>query len=193
MARRTIEAELVSPHRLQDVIYCNIPQKVYKKRFGPIIAHLISMWNSLQSLSNTDLKFHAFLPLYNNYSLHQVVHRRIGLRLFSFPQWSGKGIYTLADVLKDGTLRSFEDLCKTYDISNKTHYIFLQIRRALESYGSGVPWGEGSSRHPLVDGMGRAGPTGPRAWPGPSGLGPDFSMCLAARSGFWPGRACPLQ
>ena len=92
VAWRPIEAELVAPHRLQDVIYSNIPQKVYKNRFGPIISHLISMWNSLQSLSNTDLKFHAFLPLYNNYSLHHVVHRRIGLRLFSFPQWSEKGI-----------------------------------------------------------------------------------------------------
>ena len=63
----------------------------------------------------------------------------------------------MEDVLKDGTLRSFEDLCKTYGLSKNTHYIFLQIRRALESYGSGVPWGEGSGvpwgegsgRHPL--------------------------------------------
>ena len=157
VAWRPIEAELVAPHRLQDVIYSNIPHKVYNNRFGPIVSHLISMWNLLQSLSNIDLKFHAFLPLYNNYSLHQVVHRRIGLRLFSFPQWSEKGIYVMEDVLKDGTLRSFEDLCKTYGLSKNTHYIFLQIRRALESYGSGVPWGEGSGvpwgegsgRHPL--------------------------------------------
>ena len=151
MAWRPIEAGLVAPHRLQDVIYSNIPPKIYNKNFGPIISHLISMWNSLQNVSNIHLKFHAFLPLYNNYSLHHVVHRRLGRSLFYFPQWAKEGIFTLADLLKDGTLRSFEDICQTYGISNKTHYRFLQIRTALESYGSGVQWGEGCNRHPLHD------------------------------------------
>ena len=68
VAWRPIEAGLVAPHRLQDVIYSNIPPKIYNEKFGPIISHLISMWNSLQTLSGIDLKFHAFLPLYNNYS-----------------------------------------------------------------------------------------------------------------------------
>ena len=110
----------------QDVIYSNIPPNVYNNRFGPIVSHLLSMWNSLESMSNIDLKFHAFLPLYNNYSLHQPVHKRIGLRLFSFPQWANNKIYILADLLKDGTLRSFEDICKTYDISNKTLSVLLK-------------------------------------------------------------------
>ena len=149
VAWRPLEAKMVAPHRLQDVIYSNIPQNVYQNRFGPIISHLISMWNSLQSITNIELKFHAFLPLYNNYSLHQVVHRRIGLTLFSFPQWADKGIYTLADVIEGGTLRSFDDLCKTYDISRQSLYMYFQIRRALLAYGSGVEWGEWSRIHPL--------------------------------------------
>ena len=93
VAWRPIESANVSPHRLQDVVFSNIPKKVIFAKFGMIVSHLLAVWKSVETLTKLSLKFHRLMPLFNNYAL------LLGKQPFSiFHKWKDKGINTLAEV-----------------------------------------------------------------------------------------------
>lgn len=141
VAWRSLEENLVKPHRLQDFIHSNIPLKMCRSKFGTIVSHLIATWRTVESYSKTHLKYHSYLPLFNNFDLC------LGKQPISFPQWSDKGINTLSDITSDNTLRSFQDLKSHYDLPGTSFFFYLQIRSALRAYG--VPWGEKLECHPI--------------------------------------------
>ena len=133
VAWRLLEEGMVRPHRLQDLIYSDIPLKSCASKFGPIISHLISTFRTIESHTNTHLKFHSYLPLFQNYAI------RVEGRPISFPQWKKNGINTISDICTDGEMRLFQDLEGCYGIPGTSFYGWLQLREALKEYG--VPWG----------------------------------------------------
>ena len=141
VAWRSLEEHLVIPHRLQDVIYSNIPLKMCKSKFGSLISHLVAIWRTVESHSSNHFKFHPHLPLFNNFALC------LGGHPMSFPQWRDKGINTLSDIMSDNALRSFQDLKSHYNLPGTSFFFYLQLRSALRAYG--VPWGENMVPHPI--------------------------------------------
>ena len=127
VASRFLEENLVKPHRLQDLIYSNIPIKTCKSKFGSLISHLVATWRTVVSHSSTHLKFHPHLPLFNNFSLC------LGGQLISFPQWSDKVINTLSDITSENTLRSFQDLKSHFNLPGTSFFFYLQLRSALRA------------------------------------------------------------
>ena len=127
VAWRSLEENLVKPHRLQDLIYSNIPIKTCKSKFGSLISHLVATWRTVVSHSSTHLKFHPHLPLFNNFSLC------LGGQLISFPQWSDKVINTLSDITSENTLRSFQDLKSHFNLPGTSFFFYLQLRSALRA------------------------------------------------------------
>ena len=47
VAWRSLEENRVKPHRLQDLIYSNIPIKTSKSKFGSLISHLVATWRTV--------------------------------------------------------------------------------------------------------------------------------------------------
>lgn len=92
---KAVESDLVSPHRLEDFIYSNVPFKRAKLRFGPIVSFLLLTWHLAIKEAKVGTKWHLNSPLFNNYSL------LTGGVPFSSLAWSTKGVHTLADVLND--------------------------------------------------------------------------------------------
>ena len=42
-----IESSIALPHRLQDLVFANVPHKHAFDRFGPIVAHLLAVWRHI--------------------------------------------------------------------------------------------------------------------------------------------------
>lgn len=64
---RPIEENIVLPHRLQDLVYANIPLKKAKLRLGPVISFLLTSYRAVMKHVGTD--WHNHTPLFNNFSL----------------------------------------------------------------------------------------------------------------------------
>lgn len=138
---RPLEEVLVSPHRLQDIVYTNISIKQCRLRFGPLITHVIQTWRDTQKSCATQSRWHSHTPLFNNNQL------LIGRQPIRFPQWENKGIHTLGDIYDNSGLRSFQDLSNWYDLPGTSFFFFLQIRAALKAHG--VPWDKPLEFHPF--------------------------------------------
>ena len=84
---RPLEESLVAPHRLQDLIYSNIPIKQCKLRHGPLISNLLSTCRVVEKLTKTTTVWHKCSPVFHNYKL------LTANKPFFFPQWQQKGIH----------------------------------------------------------------------------------------------------
>ena len=136
-----LEEQLVSPWRLQDVIFTNISIKQCQLRFGPLISHVIQIWRYSQKSCGILCPWHLESPIFNN---NQIL---TGQRPVTFSQWEKKGIHTLGDVYNDTGLRSFQDLKDYYDLPGSSFFFYLELRAALRAYG--VPWGRPLEHHPF--------------------------------------------
>ena len=96
---KSIEKNLASPHRLEDLIYSAVPLKRAKLRLGHVLSFLLSTWVIAEKESKSTCKWHLNSPLFNNYSL---LTRGVP---FSSPDWRSRGIYVLADVYNESGLR----------------------------------------------------------------------------------------
>ena len=76
-----LEEQLVSPWRLQDVIFTNISIKQYQLRFGPLISHVIQIWCYSQKSCGILCPWHLESPIFN---YNQIL---IGQRPVTFSQW----------------------------------------------------------------------------------------------------------
>lgn len=65
VAWRPSEEKLVGPHRLQHIIYSNVPLKTCRSQYGLIISHLMATWRYVEKHANISLKYHPYFPLYN--------------------------------------------------------------------------------------------------------------------------------
>lgn len=95
------------PHRLQDLMYSNIPPIDAKKSLGPLVAFLLI---TVKQHVKVDLKWHKHSPLFNICSL------LIGTAPSSFPQWMDRGVYVLQDLYDDNGVRAFNDLQAEYGL-----------------------------------------------------------------------------
>lgn len=89
---RPIEERLTQPYNLTNVIYSNIPQKIVKRDFAPIITYIFMVWYKVNKLAKTD-KFFCQSPVFHNYSL------LIDGKPIIFPQWSDKGVHSIQDIM----------------------------------------------------------------------------------------------
>lgn len=80
-----LEEELVSPWRLQDVIFTNISIKQCQLSFEPLIAYVIQIWRNSQKSCAILCPWHLDSPIFNNNQL------LIGRRPIIFSQWEKKG------------------------------------------------------------------------------------------------------
>lgn len=98
---RPIEENLSQPHRLQDLVYSNIPSKKANKCLGPLISFLLRTCCSVMKHAGVDLNWHNHSPIFNNFSLI------IGNTPLSFPQWSGKEVHVLRDLYDEDGFQGF--------------------------------------------------------------------------------------
>lgn len=138
---KPIEENLASPHRLEDLIYSNIPLKQSKLHLGPIISFPLSTWRTTEKKCKTILKWHLNSPVFNNCFLVTWVAP------FSSSTWTCKGVHKLADIFNEKGLRSFNDIRASYDLPGSSFFLYLQLRSSLKAYG--VPWNEPLKTHQL--------------------------------------------
>lgn len=129
-----MEKNMVAPSSLQDILFTDISLKQCRLRFGPIIAHAVSIWRKYEKLYNWNTKWHAQTPLFHNPSLHK------GGLCFVAHQWANSGIHALSDVMEVNGLRTFSDLKETYNLPGTSLFLYLQLRSAMQAYG--VSWSQ---------------------------------------------------
>ncbi len=132
-----LEESLVHPIELRALLYSNITTSQCKVCYWPIVIKLVSEWRSPPKFCETDLKWHLFSPVFNNYGL------LLGGCLIRFPGWSSRGIHTfyLFNLFNENV--SFQNLCDIFNLPLS----FLQLRSSMKVYG--VPWQSSLTMHPL--------------------------------------------
>lgn len=135
---KSIEQNILLPHRLQDFIYSNIPSNNCTQ-YGVIITEIIRTWNHLNSHCKTKSQWFSHTPIFYNHCL------KIRNLPISFPQWSGK-LYALGDVCNTSGLLTFQELQQKYNLPGTSFFLYLQLRTAMRTYG--VPWNTPLSAHP---------------------------------------------
>lgn len=138
---RAIEENLASPHRLQDLVYCNLTPKQSRSKLGPIMSFLLSIWHMVEKATHFQFKWHTHSPIFHNYGLLTE-----GVP-FSIPQWSNRGIHILFDVCNEEGLRMFNDLRLSFELPGSSFFLYLQLRSSMRAYG--VPWEQPLYTHEL--------------------------------------------
>ncbi len=126
---RPVEEKLTSPLNLQNLIYSNIPLKLVKPSFGPVISYLFTIWHKVRKFSKIYIKFFHQSPVFHSHCL------LIDGKPISFPQRSDKGINTLQDVTGQQGLREFQDLQRSFDLPGTSIFWYLQLRAAVRAQG----------------------------------------------------------
>jgi len=142
---RPLEDKLAHPHRLQDLIYAEVPLKQAKMRFGPIIFNLLLTWKLATNNTHFKKKWHYHTPIFYNYNL------LLGGRTVAYPMWMNNGIYLLGQLFNTNGLRTFQDLKGSYNLPGFSFFLYLQLRSALKAYG--VPWDSNLPRHDFTKQM----------------------------------------
>lgn len=131
VAWHPLEEKLVSPHRLQDIIYSNVSLKTCRSQFGPIISHFMATWRLVENHANISLKCHPYLHFFNNFVLC------LGGQPIHLTKQRDKGINTLYDIISNNIMRTFQDV-KIY-ILPSTSFFFIYN---FEMFCVPSPWGE---------------------------------------------------
>ena len=137
---RSLEENIIVPHRIQDLIYANISPKDSQK-FGSIISEMIKVWHNLNKHCNIQEQWFAHSPIFFNALL------KIGDSPIFFPLWSNNGVHILSDICNSSGLRSFQDLQNWFSLPGSSFFFYLQLRTAMRTYG--VPWNSLPVTHPL--------------------------------------------
>lgn len=148
---RPVEENIALPHRLQDLVYANIPLKKAKLRLGPVISFLLASYRTAMRHVGADHKWHNHTPIFNNFSL------LTGNMPFSFPHWKNRGVNILKDLFNVHGLRAFNDLQVEFGLPGSSFFFYMQLRSAMRAYG--VPWGVALPTHPLRKLLASIGPT----------------------------------
>lgn len=106
---RDIEAELVKPYRLQDILFSGLFLRKYALNFGNIITSTISNFRGTEEKIKYSNKWHIHTPIWRNYNI------KSGSRPFISEQWTQKGINNFADIFNEGLL-SFENMRRYFDL-----------------------------------------------------------------------------
>uniref|UniRef100_A0A8C1GVL0 Reverse transcriptase domain-containing protein n=1 Tax=Cyprinus carpio TaxID=7962 RepID=A0A8C1GVL0_CYPCA len=138
---RSIEENIVKPHRLQDLIYSNISIKQSKVKFGSIITELISTWNAAEKYCRISPNWYLQSPIFFN------SHLQLGGRPIYFSSWANNGVFTLSDIFGAEGLCSFLDVQKIFNLPGSSFFFYLQLRTAMHTYG--VPWNGTLGLHPF--------------------------------------------
>lgn len=137
---RPLEEDIISPNKLQDLIYANAPLRQCRLRFDPIVSHWIAKWRLVERLTNSQTKWHSHSPIFHNYKL------LTGNYPFSFSHWSNNSLHHFADIFNDNGLCKFHDLQLQYNLPGSSFFFYLRLRSAMHAYG--VPWGAQLPMHP---------------------------------------------
>jgi hypothetical protein len=89
---RTVEGELVSPTRLQDVLLSGISNRKCMLYFGPIISNTIENFSKVEKCVGVSWKWHLHSPLWHSKAITS----------WNKPSesraWSAKGVNNLGDI-----------------------------------------------------------------------------------------------
>lgn len=100
----------------------------------PIITHLKLMRTKVARVFNLD----PYLNVSSSIWLHPKLC--IGKSPFCWKDWLEKGIATLGDPYRNGTLKSFEDFVQQFGIPRSHFFRYLQLRHLLLGiFGSSTP------------------------------------------------------
>lgn len=110
-----------------DFIYKWTPTIISRRTDNPVLIHIIKTWHEVRK--NIGLKniFSPKTPLKQNELIPMSVDNKI------LEIWYQKGIRHLEDCYEDGSLMSFEDLRRKYDLSSKNCFCYLQLSSFLKS------------------------------------------------------------
>ena len=127
---RPIEENIALPHRLQALVYANIPLKKAEVRLGPVISFLLTSYHTVMKHVGIDYKWHNHTPIFNNFSL------LTGNMPFSFPHWKSRGVNVLKDLYSVHGLRAFKDLQAESDLPSSSFFFYMQLRSAMRGNSS---------------------------------------------------------
>ena len=83
------------------------------------------VWGELRKTLGTEGVL-PFTPIWNN-------PRYVELQDFSgFTTWKKKGIWFFSQLYEDGVLKTYEQLCREYQLAPRGFYQYLQLRHALQ-------------------------------------------------------------
>lgn len=117
--------EITTP--LQMYLYSS-PVKVLKKYTNnPFLRNSICVWYEAHDFLGETIKLSSLSPIWGNAMF--VPGRNDG----GFKNWMYKGAKQVKDLYKDGTMMSFQQLMKEYDIPQKHFFKYLQIRSFIHS------------------------------------------------------------
>lgn len=110
-----------------DFIYKWTPTIISRRTDNPVLIHIIKTWHEVRK--NIGLKniFSPKTPLKQNELIPMSVDNKI------LEIWYQKGIRHLEDCYEDGSLMSFKDLRRKYDLSSKNCFCYLQLSSFLKS------------------------------------------------------------
>lgn len=140
---RSIEAGLVSPIRLQDLLFSGVGRRNSVHRFGCIINNALKVWKAAERLLGDPIRFCSSTPLWNNFNLMS------GNKPFRNQSWSSRGIHVIGDLYSSSGLFTFQQLRHNFVLPASSFFIYLQLRSALKAYG--VPWQSPPRSHPMLD------------------------------------------
>lgn len=126
---------------MKHFLYSNVPLKTTKSKYGPVIAHLISVWHRVNQFMKISNKYFAQSPIFYNHLL------LIGKKIISFSPWERQGVFTLGNIIGQSGLREFQELQKLYNLPASSFFFYLQLQTAMQTYGA--PWGISLETHPL--------------------------------------------
>ena len=101
---------------------------------NPMLLAMYQSWCGAHRLLETDPHIHANAPLWGNDGI------RIGGKPIHWEQWKTVEIMKLHQVIKDGDMKPFEELCKEYDLPPSQKWCYLQLRHCLKSCIGARPW-----------------------------------------------------
>lgn len=142
IAWRDMEASVVLPHRLQDILFTGLSKKDLRSG-NTIVCSSLKIWREVCKFMGSSSKFTSESPIWHNH------HLQSDNRPFVFKPWSDQSVYTLGDIFNNQGLRSFQDLKECYNLPGHSYFLYLRLRSAMCAYG--VPWNCNLDSHPLMD------------------------------------------
>lgn len=99
-------------------------------------------FRKIERIYNWTSKWHASTPIFYNSCLKSAGE------YFISPLWYKAGIHSLGDIINDGGLRTFQDLCETFKLSSNSFFLYLQLRFALRA--AGILIDRRPTSHPII-------------------------------------------
>ncbi len=110
-----------------EFVYKWTPTTISSRTDDPILTHIIKTWYEVLKCIGLENNFSPKTPLKQNRLIPMSLDNK------TLETWHQKGVGYLEDCYENGSLMSFEDLRKKYDLSNRNFFCYLQLISFLKT------------------------------------------------------------